>query len=146
MSERTFLIQRYCTGNWPLVRGEYPFLATGPSFQSWGYGLERYHEWRFVSDLGGQFEAAFGATDEPRYYAAWALLEVGIVEALWSGHSPIPEGERWERSVEQLAREIPSGPIGESVIEYLSGLSSPGHYRSYVAEDQIELVPCTTTS
>jgi hypothetical protein len=141
MADRTFLIQRYCTGNWPLVRGEKPFLATGPWFSTWGYGLDRYGEWRFVGQLGQQFEEAYGAEDDPRFLAAWALLETEIVQALWAEHSPVPPEERWIAAVEQLSAEIPQGPIGESVVEYLSGLSSPGHFRSYVAEDAIELVP-----
>lgn len=149
MAERTFLIQRYCTGNWPFVNGEAPFLATGPLFPQYAYGLERYNEWRFAGDLGRQFQDAYGSFegDEAKYYAAWALLDTGIVQALWVAHSPIPSEERWDLAVQQLAREIPSGPVGESVIEYLSGLSAPGHFRSYVAEDQIELVtmPCLTS-
>lgn len=141
-TERTFLIQRYATSNWPQVKGDVPFLATGPLFSNYGYGLERFNEWRFAGELERQFQDAYGefGQDEGRYYAAWALLDTGIVQALWAGHSPIPDGERWSVAVDQLAREIPSDtPIGESVIEYLSGLSAPGHFRSYVSEDQISL-------
>lgn len=147
MAERTFLIQRYCTGNWPEVKGEKPFIATGPAFKSWGYGLERYGEWRFNAEFGPEFDVAFGDEADPRFFAAWALLETGIVQALWAEHSEVPADERWVTAVEHLATEIPKGPIGQSVIDYLSGLSDPGHYRSYVAEDQIELVPmpCVTT-
>lgn len=140
MSERTFLIQRYCTGNWPQVKGEVPFLATGPKFSEWAYGLERFGEWRFVSDLKIQFEDVFGQESDPRHSAAWALLETGIVQALWTEHTEVPESDRWLKSVDQLASEIPKGMIGDAVIEYLSGLSAPSHFRSYVAEDQIQLI------
>ena len=140
MSERTFLIQRYSGENWPQVKGEVPFLATGPWFKSWSYGIEKFGEWRFVGELGQQFEDAYGTEDDPRFYAAWALLECGFVQALWADHSPIQDGDRWIESVLQLSREIPPGPIGAAVIEYLSGLSDPNHFRSYVAEDQIGLV------
>jgi hypothetical protein len=148
-TERTFLIQRYSTSNWPQVKGDAPFFATGPTFMNYAYGLEKFREWRFVSALDVQFQGAYGefAEDEARYYAAWALLDFGIVQALWADHSRFPPEERWEPAVEQLAAEIPRGPIGESVIEYLSGLGGAGHFRSYVAEDQIELVPmpCPTS-
>lgn len=140
MSERTFLIQRYCSANWPQIRGEVPFLATGPKFVDWAYGLERFGEWKFVSELGKQFEDVFAEDKDPRYGAAWALLETGIVQALWVAHTKISVDDRWLRSVEQLSREIPKGPIGQAVIEYLSGLSSPDYFRSYVSEDQIQLI------
>lgn len=150
MSDRTFLIQRYATGNWPQVKGEVPFFATGPWFKTWAYGLEKFGEWRFVGDLGRQFEEAYSSVGEgsdPRFYAAWALLECGFVEALWAGHSRVSDADRWLAAVDQLSLEIPEGPIGEAVVEYLSGLSGPAHFRSYVAEDQIELVsmPCPTS-
>lgn len=149
MSERTFLIQRYSGENWPQVRGDVPFLATGPSFSNYAYGLEKFGEWRFVSDLGGQFQETYGelAPEFAKYSAAWALLETGIVQALWVSHSAVPDIRRWGAAVDQLTSELPDGPIGESVVEYLSGLSGPGHFRSYVAEDQIELVqmPCPTS-
>lgn len=140
MAERTFLIQRYCSENWPQVQGDVPFLATGPLFLDWAYGLERFNEWKFVGDLGKQFQDAFGDQDDPRYYAAWALLETGIVQALWADHTDVPLEDRWLRSVEQLAVEIPKGPLGTAVEDYLSGLAAPSHFRSYVGEDQIQLV------
>lgn len=149
MNER-FLIQRYSGGNWPQIRGDVPFLATGPWFKTWAYGLDKFGEWRFGGDLGGQFEEAYSSVGtglDQRYYAAWALLECGFVEALWVGHSDVSAEDRWEVSVNHLASEIPKGPLGESVLEYLSGLADPGHFRSYVSEDQIELVPlaCPTS-
>lgn len=140
MSERrTFLVQRYSTCNWPLVRGDAPFLATGPWFSTWAYGLERFGEWRFRGDFQKSFED-YEATTDPRYYAAYALLHTGLVQALWADHSRVPQEERWMKSVEQLASELPGGPIAESVVLYLSSLSAPGHFRSYVSEDGIELL------
>ena len=147
MSERTFLIQRYASGNWPQVRGEVPFLATGPTFFRYAYkdSLEKHNEHRFLDVLKADFDEVYGtgqSADEEsvRFFAAWALLKEGIVQALWAGHSEVPPEKRWETAVDQLAAEIPKGPIGECVIEYLCGLSDPGHFRTYVSEDQIELV------
>lgn len=146
MAERTFIIQRYASGNWPMVQGRVPFLATGPAFSTYAYGLDEHREWKFTVDVAGDFERSFAETDDPRFYAAWALLELGWVQALWSDRTDVPTADWWTTSVEQLASEIPKGPIGEAVVDFLSGLAAPGHFRSYVAEDQIELVamPCPT--
>jgi hypothetical protein len=139
MSERTFLIQRYCTGNWPEMRGERPFFATGPQFSNWAYGLERYNEWRILPTLPQQLETEFV---DDRTEAAAALLDMGIVQALWVEHTEVPAEDWMTQSIIALADEIPkAGPLGEAVVDYLSGLSAPGHFRAYVAEDQIDLVP-----
>jgi hypothetical protein len=148
MDEKSFILQRYASGNWQHLRGRVPFLATGPNFFGWAIkgSLARCGEHRFVPTLQQELQAAYGDLGEEmaRYTAAWALLQTGIVQALWVGHSPISESSRWERSVEQLSKEIPRDlSLGEGVIEYLSGLSDPGHFRSYVGEDQIELVSLT---
>lgn len=142
-----FLIQRYAGGNWPMVRGDAPFLATGPNFFRYAYpgSLVRYGEHRFVQNLKVDFQEAYGEMGGSisRYMAAWALLESGIVQALWVDHTEVPEIERWGVSVDQLESEIPRDvPIGEAVVEYLSGLSDPAHFRNYVVEDRLELIPC----
>lgn len=146
MTERTFLVERYCVGNWSRVRGEIPFLATGPNFFKWAFGgsVAKFGEHRFVGSFRADFEEAFGdlASVAARHAASWALLETGIVQALWPDHSRVPIDRRWEASVDALAAEIPhGGTLGEDLIEYLSGLSGPSHFRSYVLEDRIELVP-----
>lgn len=145
-NERTFLIQRYAGGNWPQLKGEVPFLATGPSFFKWCFkgSLEKYGEHRFVENFARDFQEAFGDEGEwaSRYMTAWALLETGVVQALWMEHSEIPVENRWEASVTQLAHEIPgSSLLKDDLIEYLSGLSDASHFRTYVAEDHVALVP-----
>lgn len=144
-TERTFLVQRYCSGNWPQVKGEIPFFATGPWFPAWGRGLERYGEWRFPAKLGLQFAEAYADKTDPLYYAAWALLETGIVQALWVEHSQVDQADWWNVAVEALMAEIPkSMPLAEAIEEYLSGLASDSHFRAYVSEDRINLIvmPC----
>ncbi len=140
-----FLLQRYCSANWPQVKGRMPFLATGPNFFGWAIkgSLERHGEHRFVQSFKQELDEVYGemGTEMSRYCAAWALLQTGIVQALWADHSDVPEVERWGVAVDRLAAEIPNvWSVGEAVVEYLSGLSDPGHFRSYVSEDEIELV------
>ncbi len=146
MTERTFLIQRYATGNWPKIRGEEPFIVTGPNFFQWVLpkSLDRYHQYRFVSKLKQEITEVLAEENEEmaRECIASLLLREGIVQALWADHrESLAVDARWERSVQQVANEIPRGPVGEGVIELLSGLGSADHYRSYVSEDQIPLVP-----
>jgi len=142
MNDR-FLIQRYCSANWPQVRGEVPFLATGPNFFGWAIkgSLARCGEHRFTPTFVADIRAILQEnTDLARMCVAELLLREGIVQALWAAHST--EEEKWILSVQQLADEIPSGwSIEEAVVEYLSGLSDAGHFRSYVSEDGIELIP-----
>jgi len=143
MNER-FLIQRYCSDNHPQVKGEVPFFATGQNFYRYAYrgSLQKHGEHRFLNSLRDDLDEAFSGCDrdDAREFAARALIEEGIVQALWVGHSPVDTNRRVDEAVLQLKSEIPKGPIGESVIEYLSGLGDASHFRSYVSEDQIELV------
>lgn len=147
MNEQRFLIHRYCTANWPQVRGEVPFLATGPNFFGWAIkgSLAKYGEHRFVPSFVADIQAVFQEnTDLARMCVAELLLREGIVQALWVDHSR--SDEKWILSVQQLADEIPANwTIEEAVVEYLSGLSDASHFRQYVAEDQIELVPLVPT-
>lgn len=149
MSEREFLIQRYAGGNWPYVRGQIPFIATGPAFKQFVVpgSLERYGEYRFrtireiVADIAGP-------GDWRETVAEWLLRE-GIVEALWSVDVTtclLPE-QRWEASISSLADEIPkSMPLDEAVIELLSGLPSAADHRSYLSEDDLSLEPVVVPS
>ncbi len=144
MNER-FNLHRYASNNWPQVKGQSPFLATGPNFFGWAIkgSLAKYGEHRFVPLFKQELDEVYGemGVDMSRYCAAWALLQTGIVQALWVDHSDIPEEKRWGLAVDQLVNEIPNvWSVGEAVVEYLSGLSDPGHFRSYVTEDGIELV------
>lgn len=153
MSERTLLLQRYCGDNWAKIKGEEPFIATGPKFSSWAIpkSLATHREHRFVSRLKQEIDEVLGdlPSDLARECAASILLREGIVVALWvsKGHqcdrtcSESCAKDEWEKSVKQVAREIPNGPIGENVIYLLSGMSGPETHRAYVSEDSLVLVP-----
>lgn len=140
-----FLIERFCRSNWPFIRGERPFLAAGPKFRAYTttQALTGY-EWQFrqpfIDDL-----KTIGETGDrlSREVAAELLLREGIVQALWAvnGGRTLPEEGRWAASVAQLADEIPAAaPLHSWVIELLSGIAEPSHYRSYLSETGIELV------
>jgi len=145
MANDRFLIQRYADGNWPMVRGETPFVSTGPRFYEWAIkgSLVRCFEHKFVDSLKRDLDEGLADLEESlaREVAAKLLLSEGIVQALWVSHSPISRTDRWEMAVEKVASEIPHGPVGASVIELLSGMSAPEHFRSYVSEDAIDLEP-----
>lgn len=146
MAERTFLIQRYCPANWSFVKGERPFIATGPRFRD--YTTTRTlteYEWKFrqsfIDDIGS---IGSDPSELNREIVAELLLREGIVQALWSVDSPnvLPPERRWRASIEQLAREIPChSPLNLWVIELLSGMSDPSHFNSYVSEDALRLEP-----
>lgn len=142
-----YLIQKYSVSNWDAVSGRVPFVATGPRFQEFAIpgSLERFGEHRFVSGLRLAMEAHLGGlqTDWRDVAAEW-LLEMGIVQAIWSvdGGECVPEELRWAASVAQVAREIPKGEVVPAVIDLLSGLGDPAHFRAYVAEDGLTLEPC----
>jgi hypothetical protein len=143
MANDRFLIQRYAGGNWPTLRGEKPFISTGPKFYEWAIkgSLVKYLEHKFVPGLKRDIDEGLLGLEESlaRECAAVLLLTEGIVQALWVSHSRVPVEDRWTQSVLQVASEIPAGPVGEGVIELLSGMSGPEHYRSYVSEDAIDL-------
>ncbi len=146
MTERTFLIQRYASGNWPKIKGQEPFIVTGPRFSSWALpkSLERFNEYRFTPKLKQEIDEVLGElpADLARECAASILLREGIVQALWADHrESVPKSERWDLSIKQIAAEIPHGSIGAEVLELLSGMGSPEHCRSYVSEDEIVLTP-----
>lgn len=143
MTSDRFLVQRYAGGNWSTLRGEKPFVATGPKFFEWAIkgSLTKFFEHKFVASLKRYIDEGLAGLEESlaRECAAALLLTEGIVQALWVSHSLVPLEERWSLSVLQVASEIPDGPVGEGVIELLSGMSGPEHYRSYVSEDAIDL-------
>jgi hypothetical protein len=145
MANDRFLIQRYAGGNWPTIMGEVPFVATGPKFYDWAIkgSLARCFEHKFIDSLKRDLDEGLAGLEGSlaRECAAILLLTEGIVQALWVSHSPIARTDRWEIAVEKVASEIPHGPVGEGVIELLSGMSDPNHFRSYVSEDAIDLEP-----
>ncbi len=143
MEKRDFLIQRYCSGNWPAVKGKIPFLVSGPRFKA-------YTTTRALTEYEWKFQQAFlDEIKEVRDDSVAALvvaelfLREGIVQALWSIDHPdcLPESERWSTSVERLASEFSHGELYSSVMEFLSGISEPGYYRTYLSEDSMQLVP-----
>lgn len=146
MSDRTFLIQRYCQENWKQVRGERPFIVTGPQFRAYTTtkALNGY-EWEFKQTFIDDIKAAGESHDQlSREIIAELLLREGIVQALWSVDSPnvLAEDDRWRASIEQVAREIPdAGPLPLWVIELLSGMPDPAHIRSYLSDDNLRLEP-----
>lgn len=160
MTDRTFLIQRYCSGNWPKVRGQEPFIVKGRRFSQWMIkgSLEKYNEYRFVPRLKQEIDEALAGVAEElaRECAASILLREEIVVAIWANHPDMHRcdskcgesctGTQWERSLRQVMAEIPTGPIGESVIELLSGIGSPETIRSYLSEDEIVLTPAEVIS
>lgn len=164
MTERTFLIQRYCSDNWPQVRGLRPFIVTGPRFLDWivpgslekkGQYVLRPQVRQILADLfppGGLHQVHY-----QHQAAAEALLREGILSALWSIDSRecIPEPLRWSESIQQVVRELPFKTAGwagaqelnqfwsidASVEELLSGMQSPAMARDYVSEDKLTLEP-----
>ncbi len=142
-----YLIQKYSVSNWDAVLGRVPFVVTGPRFYEFTIprSLERFGEHRFHDSLRSALEVNLGGlqTDWRDVAAEW-LLEMGIVQALWSvdGGECVPPDLRWTASVQGVADEIPKGEVVDSVFELLSGLGDPGHYRSYVSEDGLALEAC----
>ncbi len=155
MTDRTFLIQRYCSGNWPKVKGQEPFIVTGRRFSQWMIkgSLDRYGEHRFVPRLKQEIDEVLAGVPEDlaRECAASILLREEIVSAIWARHPDMHRCDRtcgescaggdWEKALKQVASEIPLGPIGEAVIELLSGMGGPEQVRSYLSEDEITLEP-----
>lgn len=159
MAERTFLIQRYCADMHPQVRGQRPFLVTGPGFGQWVVpgSLERRGEHALRPQIRRMLIESFPSGGEHRRQyqheaVAEVLLREGVVMALWSIDSPdcLPSELRWGESVAQLRRELPfitPGCIGpdafweivDSVSELLSGMPSPTMAREYVSEDRLAL-------
>lgn len=160
MVERTFLIQRYCSGNWPQIRGIRPFIVSGPSFAEWVIdgSLERLGRHSLRGDIERTLNRAFppGGMHRRCYQhraASEMLLSEGVLCALWSIDSRecLPVDMRWMESIEQVSRELPfrhpSGnsfwEIADSVRELISGMPSPAMAREYVSDDKLTLEPIT---
>lgn len=143
--DREFIIQRYALGLWPQLRGERPFIASGPNFQRYVIpgSLERDREHRFVPAFVEAVRDGFTAVNDLRPEFAEFLLSEGIASALWMPGAPARADERWELSILGLVREIPGGDIPLWGIELLSGISSPEHYRNMLSLDGIELETAT---
>lgn len=146
MAERTFLIHRYSMSNWDHVSGLRPFIATGPKFKAYTttQALTEF-QWKFKKSFLDDISSLGPHADRlSREVVAELLLREGIVVALWSIDSAqcLPETERWDASIKQVANEIPpDDPLYLSVMELLSGLGEASHFRSYVSEDELTLEP-----
>lgn len=140
-----FLIQKFSSSNWPAIRGEVPFVVTGPRFTAFTktQRLEGY-EWKFRASFFADLESIGKATDElSREIAAELLLREGIVDAVWAdnGENAVPLVARWSASIAQVAAEIPSDQdLAIGVIELLSGLGDLAHVRSYLLDTGLDLV------
>lgn len=161
MIERTFLIERYCSGMWPQVTGLRPFIVAGPRLFDWVIqGSLQEHGRHLLKKivLKTLFEVfPQGGPDVSMYQhraTAEAMLREGILSALWAVEQKgcRPMDNRWDESIDQVAREMPFkhpssfAPPGiehwniwESVAEYLSGIPTPAMARDYVSEDMVVL-------
>ena len=163
-TERTFLIQRYCSDNWAHVRGERPFIAAGPHFMDWIVpgSLEKRRKYVLRPQIKQMLAGLFPTGGIHRTFyqhqaASEALLREGILVALWSVDSRecLPLEFRWDESIRQVARELPFKTAGwandqiefkfwtisDAVEELLSGMQSLAMVRDYVSEDKLTLEP-----
>ncbi len=153
MTERTFLIQRYASANWPQVKGLRPFIVSGPMFDGWIVPDSLQKTGRHVvrPSIRRTLERAFPEGTGPRlqyHHSAMAevLLREHVLMALWSVDSVdcISLPGRWNESIEQVCREIPfcDDSLSRSVEDLLSGMPSPSMAREYLSEDGLTLEPC----
>jgi hypothetical protein len=151
MAERTFLIQRYCSDNWPQVRGLRPFIVTGPSFEAWVIpdSLERTGRHVLRRELRELITGIFpGEGFQPGHHfraaVAESLLRENVLSALWSIDSVecLSVESRWESSITQVSRELPISQgisMAAAIDELLSGMPTPAMAREYLSEDGLGL-------
>lgn len=86
---REFIIQRYASTTWPMLRGERPFIVTGPSFKSWVVpgSLSRIGMWmvrpEILASVRNVFPMGRVHRDDLLALADMLLLD-GVVQALWA--------------------------------------------------------------
>ena len=157
MSDRTFLIQRYASGNWPQIKGHVPFIASGPGFMAWvdPGSLDRRGCHALRPGIRNMLRSSFPAGSHHQHmYQAQAAAEVllgeGVLSALWSidSNECLPPELRWEVSVREvvgciscLAPDLRHVPLHESIAECISGMASPAMHRAYLSEDGLGLEP-----
>lgn len=143
-----YLIERFSTANHAAVRGHEPFVATGPNFYSHVIpgSLQSVGEYRIRSGLLSPLASLMGGYGgDWRDVAAEWLLREGIVQTFWcvDGGECLPPEMWWISSIEAVSRELPSDvDVPQAVVDLLSGLSDPQHFRTYVAEAGLSLEPC----
>lgn len=141
MESRSFLIQRYCEGNWPMINGSLPLFVTGPNFFKFTTkeSLAKYGEYKISPSLIRDINESCGGREDSfsRWCTAFFLLSERIVQAYWSSRSRLDEKAKGDAVIDALAAEIPKNQlIGKSVSDYLCGLSSIEYYKTYLSEDQ----------
>ena len=148
------IVQRYPRDLWPMLRGERPFVLTGPNFKGCAKedaGMKPF--WRMTPDfVKGLRKAAQQLLDEDRRDArrmiAELLYEEQIVACYWATAVPKPTNLpvyelRRDIAIDAIAAEIPGsyhGNLADDTLELLDGMSSPEHYRSMLNQhDQVTL-------
>ena len=154
-AQREFLIERYCSANWPYIMGQIPFIAAGPSFDDWVVpgSLSRIGRHRLRPDIIEMIARLFlptGTHDVVYQHRLLSevLLREGVLVALWIGDR-VPQEDRWNASIDRVSHELPLWigrpidrnpyPIEGALDEYLSGMCTVDQVRSYVSEDALEL-------
>ncbi len=145
------IIQRYSVGLWPSIKGEIPFIVTGPNFCqcTWGRRLPPYERIgkAFAERL---YEAAVEISslswDDAMPIIAELLLREGHVTAIWSSATGacLPEGERWRAAISGLVEETPvryfdRDDVVADVLELLDGMTTRQHYVSLFLVDDVML-------
>ena len=111
MLGRTFIIQRYCRDNWPMLMGRFPMITSGPNFTSWSSQGEREHKLRpsIKRILSASFPSPQG--EHMRRYQLRAIAEVMLTEkvldALWVTEPPMGtprEQDRWQLSLSEIEK------------------------------------------
>lgn len=155
MAGRKFLIERYCSENWPQVLGRRPFIASGPRFLDWidpaSVGGYEYRLRRSIKALLTREFPVTSSEHRRRYLHSAAcrlMLSEGVLCALWVANGPqsIPTELRWSESIVEMERTlaIDKGPVPywtvpNAIEELISGMPSPAMTRAYVAEDSLVL-------
>lgn len=153
---REFIIQRYAHANWPMLRGERPFVATGPRFKQWVIpgSLSRFGRWMVLPEVLGSIRAIFPVgrvhRDDLLDLADTLMLD-GIVQALWSVDSPgyaATATDRYQIALREVVAETMGNMRGDFADPFdaatemawgLGTLPGPEVHRSYTSEDGLRL-------
>lgn len=149
------ILQRYVRERWPALRGERPFIVTGPNFAKWcrdGKGMKPFD--RCTRELTHQMHLSVLECKDDSYLQTKLtlcemLLQSGIVQALWLESSPLDDKEKLPLSIAELAGEVPffyhGTGICDDVLELLDGMSSPEYIRHHMLHEtdraEVVLVP-----
>lgn len=155
---REFIIQRYASVSWPMLRGERPFIATGPMFKTWVVpgSLSRIGKWLIRPEILEAIRSIFPAGrvhhDDLTALADMLLID-GVVQALWATSGPgyaATATSRRRIALTEVVAETMGRPKGEHADPFdmatemawgLATLPGPEVHRSYTSEDGIALEP-----